>query len=67
MQLLPLECVVPSMARLAAVRYSVFATGNHCQWHARVLTVLIASLSFFLTPCNKEEGNYAKVESWRTA
>ena len=61
MRLLPLDCIVPSMARLAAVGYSVFATGNHCQWHAGVLTVLIASLSFFLAPCNAEDSNIAKV------
>lgn len=49
------------MAELAKVKYSVFAKGNHCQWHARVLTVLIASLSFILTPCDEKEINYAKV------
>ena len=45
-----LDCLVPLLKRLAEVKYSVFAQGTHCQWHARTLACLAASMSHFLDP-----------------
>lgn len=45
-----LDCLVPSLVRLADVEYSVFAKGTHCQWHAKVVTCLAASVGHFLDP-----------------
>lgn len=62
--LLPLECLVPTLERLAAIKYSVFAKGNHCQWHARVIMTLAASLAYFISPCSEKDNNYKQVDIW---
>lgn len=43
-----LDCLVPSLGRLAGIEYSVFAKGTHCQWHARVVSCLAATFSYFI-------------------
>ena len=44
------EYLVPLLTRLAAIKYSVIATGFHCQWHAKVITKMAASIAFFVDP-----------------
>ena len=60
-QPLYLDCMVPLLSRLADVKYSVFAKGFHCQWHAKVVTCMAASLSYFLDPGSLADACQRKV------
>ena len=54
-QPLYLDCLVPTLARISEVEYSVFAKGTHCQWHARIVSCLIATMSHFIDSQNYPE------------
>ena len=60
-QPLYLDCLVPLLTRLADVKYSVFAKGFHCQWHAKVVSCMAASLSYFLDPTSLDDACQSKV------
>ena len=45
-----LECLVPLLTKLAEIKYSVFAKGHHCQWHALLVARIVATLHEFIFP-----------------
>lgn len=50
-----LECILPLLLKLAEIKYSVFAKGYHCQWHALVVARIIATLHEFAFPNTIDE------------
>ena len=51
-------------SNILQVKYSVLATGSHCQWHASICTTVLASLAHFVDPDSGMSFFHDSYASW---